>query len=182
MSEWAKPKCSNWSWEKPVKPIAESEIKKTIDTDVCVIGAGLAGFAAALSAAEEGAKVVVVEKTRGWSARGGHITALGSKVQEKMGVKVDAAEIVRRLVAWGQGRMDERLLRMFAKKCGACMDWAVDIAERNGVKVTLWERLLQGTDLHGIPGHALFLQQGRVAGLHVRQFDGHRQRRSDAVL
>ena len=65
-AEWAKPKCSNWSWEKPVKPIAESEIKKTIDTDVCVIGAGLAGFAAALSAAEEGAKVVVVEKTRGW--------------------------------------------------------------------------------------------------------------------
>lgn len=143
-AEWAKPKCSNWSWEKPVKPIAESEIKKTIDTDVCVIGAGLAGFAAALSAAEEGAKVVVVEKTRGWSARGGHITAFGSKVQEKMGVKVDAAEIVRRLVAWGQGRMDERLLRMFAKKCGACMDWAVDIAERNGVKVTLWEGYYKG--------------------------------------
>lgn len=143
-AEWAKPKCSNWSWEKPVKPIAESEIKKTIDTDVCVIGAGLAGFAAALSAAEEGAKVVVVEKTRGWSARGGHITAFGSKVQEKMGVKVDAAEIVRRLVAWGQGRMDERLLRMFAQKCGACMDWAVDIAERNDVKVTLWEGYYKG--------------------------------------
>ena len=109
-----------------------------------MIGAGLTGFSAALSAAEEGAKVVVVEKTRSWSARGGHITAFGSKVQKSMKVNVDAAEIVRRLIAWGQGRMDERLLWMFAKKCGACMDWAVDLAAKNDVKVTLWEGYYKG--------------------------------------
>ena len=143
-AEWAKPKCSNWSWEKPMEKIPADQIKKTVDTDVVVIGAGLAGFSAALSAAEEGAKVVVVEKTRSWSARGGHITAFGSKVQKSMKVNVDAAEIVRRLIAWGQGRMDERLLWMFAKKCGACMDWAVDLAAKNDVKVTLWEGYYKG--------------------------------------
>lgn len=143
-AEWAKPKCSNWSWEKPMEKIPADQIKKTVDTDVVVIGAGLTGFSAALSAAEEGAKVVVVEKTRSWSARGGHITAFGSKVQKSMKVNVDAAEIVRRLIAWGQGRMDERLLWMFAKKCGACMDWAVDLAAKNDVKVTLWEGYYKG--------------------------------------
>lgn len=146
-----------------MEKIPADQIKKTVDTDVVVIGAGLAGFSAALSAAEEGAKVVVVEKTRSWSARGGHITAFGSKVQKSMKVNVDAAEIVRRLIAWGQGRMDERLLWMFAKKCGACMDWAVDLAAKNDVKVTLWEELLQRPDLHRIPGYALLLQQGCVA-------------------
>ena len=40
--------------------------------------------------------------------------------------------------------MDERLLWMFAKKSGACMDWAIDIAARNDVKVTLWEGYYKG--------------------------------------
>ena len=53
-----------------------------MNTDVVVIGAGLAGFAAALAAAQEGAKVVLVEKTRGWSCRGGHITAFNSSLQK----------------------------------------------------------------------------------------------------
>ena len=60
--KWQQPKCSGWSWEKPAAKIASEQIKKTVDTDVVVIGAGLAGFAAALAAAQEGAKVVLVEK------------------------------------------------------------------------------------------------------------------------
>jgi putative 3-ketosteroid-1-dehydrogenase len=78
--KWQQPKCSGWSWEKPAAKIAPEQIKKTVDTDVVVIGAGLAGFAAALAAAQEGAKVVLVEKTRGWSCRGGHITAFNSSL------------------------------------------------------------------------------------------------------
>lgn len=61
-----------------------------------------------------------------------------------MGIDIDAAEIVRRLVAWGQGRMDERLLWMFARKCGDCMDWAIDIAGKHDTNVTLWEGYYKG--------------------------------------
>ena len=142
--KWQQPKCSGWSWEKPAPKIAPEQIKKTVNPDVVVIGAGLAGFAAALAAAQEGAKVVLVEKTRGWSCRGGHITAFNSSLQKKMGIDIDAAEIVRRLVAWGQGRMDERLLWMFARKCGDCMDWAIDIAGKHDTNVTLWEGYYKG--------------------------------------
>jgi succinate dehydrogenase/fumarate reductase flavoprotein subunit len=143
-AKWAAPKCSGWSWEKPVKPIPADQIKETQKTDVVVIGAGLAGFAAALAAAQEGAKVTLIEKTKSWSCRGGHITAFNSKLQKKMGIKNDGAEIVRRLVSWGQGRMDERLLWMFAAKNSACMDWAIDIAGKHDTKVTLWEGFYKG--------------------------------------
>ena len=78
------------------------------------------------------------------SCRGGHITAFNSSLQKKMGIDIDAAEIVRRLVAWGQGRMDERLLWMFARKCGDCMDWAIDIAGKHDTNVTLWEGYYKG--------------------------------------
>ena len=43
-------------------PVSESAIAQTIDADVLVVGAGVAGMSAARSAAEAGAKVVVVEK------------------------------------------------------------------------------------------------------------------------
>lgn len=143
-AQWAAPKCTGWSWEKPMTPIEDNEIEKVLESDVVVIGAGLAGLAAAISAKEEGASVTLIEKTGSWGARGGHITAFGSKVQKSLGVSCDWGEIVRRLIAWGQGRMDERLLWMFAKKSGACMDWAVDLCAKNDIKVTLWEGYYKG--------------------------------------
>lgn len=149
--KWRAPKCTEWSWEKPVTPIAESEIKKVVETDIVVIGAGLAGVAAALGAREEGAEVAIIEKTKSWCARGGHITAFGSKVQKELGIKVDYAEIIRRMIFWGQGRMDERLLWMFAKKSGACMDWAIDMCAKNDVKVTMWEGYYKGPNYTEFP-------------------------------
>ncbi len=142
--KWQAPKCTDWSWEKPVKPIPAEQIKSTVKTDVLVIGAGLAGIAAAIGAREEGAKVTLIEKTNSWGARGGHVTAFNSKIQKELGIKVDYAEIIRRLIAWGQGRMDERLLWMFAEKSGACMDWAIDKCAKNDVKVTMWEGYYKG--------------------------------------
>lgn len=158
-AQWAAPKCTGWSWEKPMEKIPAGQIKKTIETDVAVIGAGLTGFAAALGAREEGADVVVVDKLRTWSARGGHITAIGTKLQDKLGVQVDAAEVVRRLIAWGQGRMDERLLWMFARKSGACFDWVADIAAKRGVGVSLWEGYYKGPTYTEYPVTHFFLDK-----------------------
>ena len=155
--KWQQPKCSGWSWEKPAAKIAPEQIKKTVDTDVVVIGAGLAGFAAALAAAQEGAKVVLVEKTRGWSCRGGHITAFNSSLQKKMGIDIDAAEIVRRLVAWGQGRMDERLLWMFARKVRRLHGLGHRHRRQTRHKRDAVGRLLQRSDIHRVPRHALLL-------------------------
>ena len=55
---------AQYEWEKAPEPI--SDIAETVDTDILVIGAGLSGCACACSAAENGGKVTVVEKTESW--------------------------------------------------------------------------------------------------------------------
>jgi succinate dehydrogenase/fumarate reductase flavoprotein subunit len=47
--------------------------------------------------------------------------------------------------------MDERLLWSFAEKSGACMDWAVAIGEKYGLKVTMWEGYYKGPDYTEYP-------------------------------
>lgn len=159
-AKWAEPKCTGWSWEKPVKPIAAKEIKETVETDVVVIGAGLAGFCAALAAQEAGSRVIVLEKSRTWGGRGCHITAFGSKLQAKEGVKVDYAEVIRRLIAWGQGRMDERLLWQFAKNSGDSFDWLADICDKHGLRPFLWEGYYKGPTYTEFPVMHIFVKKG----------------------
>jgi ribulose 1,5-bisphosphate synthetase/thiazole synthase len=59
--------------------------------DVIVIGSGFAGLAAAISAAENGAKVAVLEKMQvagGNSSRSGGMMAIpGSSVQKEQGIE-----------------------------------------------------------------------------------------------
>lgn len=140
-----------WSWEEPAKPIAKRHIKKVVDTDIVVIGAGLAGLSAAISAADLGAKVEIVEKNKVPAFRGGHITALDSKLQKEMGIENDTRQIIRELVAWAQGRVDEELLWQFFRKSGAAMDWATEIGKKHGLEVTMWEGYYKGPDYTEYP-------------------------------
>ena len=133
-------------WETKPEPVPASEIKQTVDTDVVIIGAGLAGIAASLGAAESGAKVVVIDKNDTYAARGGHITGFNSKVHKEKGIELDYRQIIRDWVAWAQGRIDESLLWLFARKSGACIDWAIDMATAKGLKVTLWDGFYRGPD------------------------------------
>lgn len=51
-----------WSWSTPPDPVSDDEIAETYDCDICVVGAGNAGNAAALYATMNGANVVVLQK------------------------------------------------------------------------------------------------------------------------
>ena len=104
-----------WSWlEYPgdIEPDAEE------DTEVVVVGCGFAGSVAAVSAAEKGAKVIVVDKASQPSGRGAHITAFGSNVVKQMLAdgyitedEMDYAQIVRNWIRWSQGRLNESMSR-----------------------------------------------------------------------
>jgi fumarate reductase flavoprotein subunit len=50
------------SFEVPPPPIPEKDIKEKMTADVVVLGAGIAGLTTALSAAEAGAKTILLEK------------------------------------------------------------------------------------------------------------------------
>jgi succinate dehydrogenase/fumarate reductase flavoprotein subunit len=141
----------DWQFLKKPDPIPAEAILATEDFDVLVIGIGWAGTVAAASAAEKGAKTLAIDKGSSFSARGGHITAYGSKivkqfVDEGWIPKSDYSNTVRRLIEWATGRVKEPLLWTIAKKSGASMDWLVDLVADSGLHPTMWCDYYKGPD------------------------------------
>jgi len=121
------------SWETAPPPIPENEIKNTVTTEVVVVGAGIAGITTALSAAEGGAKVVVVEKMKTYSARGFDIAAVDSRVQKKMGITIDVPKAIRELVKNCDKQVKEELYWIWTKHSGKALDWILDQVEPAGL-------------------------------------------------
>ena len=70
------------------KPDPITDIAETVETDVVVVGAGNGGLVAAASAADLGAKVILVEKNAGWITWAGEMGAYNSKLmKEKYGIE-----------------------------------------------------------------------------------------------
>lgn len=138
-----------WTFLQEPEAINSSEIKETKDCDVLVIGAGFAGVIAAAAAAEKGAKVICIEKGKSFSARGGHITAYGSRLVKEYAAQgyfaeADYNEIIRQLIAWATGRLKEPLLWQFGRKSGACMDWLEELVKPSGLHPTMWAGYYKG--------------------------------------
>ena len=66
-----------------MKPAEITDFAETKDYDVVVVGAGAAGLAAAIKAAEEGAKVAVVQKESVPSSQGFRATGLDLDKNDK---------------------------------------------------------------------------------------------------
>ena len=126
-----------WSWDTVPDPIPESEIIETIDADVVVIGAGVAGLSAAWAAAEGGAKVVVVEKSPTYNARGGDNTSIDSRIQRELGLELDKERIVQQFIRWSGSKVDARLIWLWADNTGRVMDKILDAFEENDMECWL---------------------------------------------
>jgi len=96
-------------------------------TEVLVIGAGLAGFSAALSAAEAGAAVTLVEKCNhhGGSTvlSGGGFAFAGTGAQQSAGIQ-DSGELLRAdLLAAAKGKSDSVLTGVFVERQLDTYEW-----------------------------------------------------------
>lgn len=149
--EAASPTVCKMSWEIPPPPIPEKEIKGTVTADVVVIGAGVAGICTALSAAEGGAKVVVLEKMRKFSARGFDVAAVGSRVQKKMGVTINVPKAIRELVKSCDKQVKEELYWIWTRHSGKALDWVLDQTEPAGLVAKLSATHYQGPDYFEYP-------------------------------
>lgn len=126
-----------YSFEMPPEPIPESDIKETINTEIVVVGGGISGMSAALSAAEAGARVILIEKHKTCQGFGGENAAIGSRLQKKLGIDIDREEVILNLMKFAANRPDQRLLRMWAYGSGETMDWLMDMTDAAGLKVTI---------------------------------------------
>lgn len=121
------------TWE--VKPEPITDIAETVDTEVLVIGAGYSGTCCALNAAENGTKVILVEKDNVPNGHGvGGTGAVGSRALDELGIKLDKSIEMERWVATCGGRCRESLVGKWFRESERCMNWLLDLAESDGVK------------------------------------------------
>jgi succinate dehydrogenase/fumarate reductase flavoprotein subunit len=112
----------------PVPPRVTAEM----DCDVLVIGLGLAGVAAAREAAEQGARVIAVEKQKALGAvsMAGDFGVVGSKIQKDLGIQwASRAEIVNQLMKDMTYRPTPALLNYWYDHSGQDFDWFIEGAD-----------------------------------------------------
>lgn len=123
-------KSSNgYSFETAPEPIAETDIVETVDADVVVVGAGFSGLCCALSAAENGLNVVLVERGSRVIGRGGSIYAMNSKLTKEKGYECSVEEIAqryKRMMGYHSYRVDGTKWMLHFKRSGEAMDWLID--------------------------------------------------------
>jgi fumarate reductase flavoprotein subunit len=128
-----------WTYHVPMEPILPEEITETFTADVIVVGAGTSGKAAALTAAENGAKVIQIDRHTTYRYSGGQIAAIDSRVQKKAGVKNDVDEICLQLMRSGGNYPDQRWYRLWAEHSGATLDWVMDMTDPEGITTNLYQ-------------------------------------------
>lgn len=154
-----------WSWSTPPEDIPADQITNTVECDVLVIGAGLAGCCAALGAAEEGTKVIVLEKSpentvcgRGLDIAAFHTKKQRELVEQGLMEEPDYRHLIRRWIYWAQGRVKEPLLWEWSRKSGACFDWLADMVEEKGLSTYIWDGYYKGPDYTEYPvTHAFYI-------------------------
>lgn len=107
------------------KKASEGKTEK-LQTDVVVVGAGASGVSAAVSAADKGAKVILIEKTAviggasnlSWAGK-----FVDSSVAIKNGLKVDQEKMISDWVANNHWRVDAAAIRQYVTKSGETYDW-----------------------------------------------------------
>ncbi|GGF49243.1 flavocytochrome c [Marmoricola endophyticus] len=101
------------------------------DYDVIVIGGGGAGLAAAVSAAERGASVILFESEGelGGSTQesAGMFTAAGTSIQKQLGVEDTVERFFQHYMDLNQWLLKPGLVRRFCELSGPTLEWLLEI-------------------------------------------------------
>jgi len=100
-----------------------------LDTEIVVVGAGGAGLAAAVTAAENGARVIVLEKrltVGGNSLMAEGLFAAESEFQNRLGIDARRDELFRMAMDYSHWKINQRIVRAYIDKSGDTVQWLAD--------------------------------------------------------
>ena len=101
--------------------------KWDLTTEVLVVGSGGAGLAAAVSAAQAGAKVTVIEKLAfiggNTMISSGYFNAVDPERQKKQGIEDSIEKHIEQTLAGGDGRADPELVRILCSNALGSLHW-----------------------------------------------------------
>ena len=119
----------DWLGEAPT--VVDADCSVIESADVVVVGAGIAGIAAARAAAEAGASVIVVEQSTQPTIRGLVFGALDSSYQKSLGATYDNNEVVNEICRAMGNRPNQRLWHKWANESGAAFDWFAEVLDES---------------------------------------------------
>ena len=124
----------DWLGEEP--QIADADVVATYDTDILVIGCGTGGMFAIAAAAEEGAKVIGIDRYPTGTGIRDDLGGINSRYQQEWGTKIDKFDYVTMATQYAAGHINQDLVKIFCDESGETIDWYGDrLQERD---VTLW--------------------------------------------
>ena len=123
-------KAKETSWRE--KPAFPKKISETFDADIVVVGAGNGGMVAATTAAQNGAKVIVLESCNGVACAREAIGALNSDLAGAEHHE-DVAKLINYASQVESGDINPPLYRTWAEKSGEMIGWMAETLEPLGM-------------------------------------------------
>lgn len=131
-------------WQR--QPEAITDFVSETETDIVVIGAGIAGVIATHSAAEAGARVICVEKFSRVTAHGTDVGGINTIVHRRQGKYIDPLKAARLVYTWGQQQANYSLIRTYTQRSGEMLSHYIELMERDGYTVSLNTELTARSD------------------------------------
>lgn len=109
-----------------------------LDTDLVIVGGGLAGLAAAQSAVDQGVKPIVLEKEPALGGGGNFpegSLGVGTRYQKEHGIKTTVDQVLTAALQFHHYRADPHVLRVLIEESGKTIDWVMDKgAQMRGIR------------------------------------------------
>lgn len=119
------------------RKINKSEITKEYDCDIAVVGGGMSGLIAALKGAEDGAKVVLIEKMTEGRGAFECFGSVDSRTQREAGVKTDKAVLLGEMHRSANYRIGPDVVRTYVEKSGEATDFMEEMFKKAGTGVVI---------------------------------------------
>ena len=120
-------------WLGKAPEIAEKDIAKTVTTDILIIGCGTGGMFAVASAAENGGKVIGIDRFSTGTGIRGDLGAIDSRYQKQAGTKIDKFDYIAMATRYAGGHVKQELIKLWADNSGETINWLGDRLKEHGI-------------------------------------------------